>query len=121
MRSVDVIRASAGVAAGHGGGCGRGRRTVGIDGELSDDEGCEEEQSWFDRAGVREGHLDRPAAPTLALDEDELAFALGERVTLVPAAGRAQRELAASPVKPPASAQVSRGRPSTVAVPSVAG
>src|SRR4029453_7447824 len=29
-RSVDVIRASAGVAAGHGGGCGRGRRTVGI-------------------------------------------------------------------------------------------
>jgi len=46
--------------------------------------------------------------PTLALDEDELAFALGERVTLVPAAGRAQRELAASPVKPPASAQVSR-------------
>jgi hypothetical protein len=45
----------------------------GVDGELSDDEGCEEQQSRFDRAGVREGHLDWPAAPTLAVDEDELA------------------------------------------------
>src|SRR4029450_7501448 len=40
--------------------------------------------------------LARPPAPTLPLDEDDLAFALGERVPLVPAAGRAQRELAAS-------------------------
>src|SRR3954468_14255894 len=85
-----------------------GRRTVGVDGELSDDEGCEEQQSRFDRGGVREGHFDRPAAPTLAVDEDELAFALGERIALAPAAGWAQRELAASPVKLPASAQVSR-------------
>src|SRR5207253_10904693 len=93
---------------GGGVGCVRGGRIVGVDGELPDDEGCEQEQSRFDRAGVREGHLDWPAAPTLAVDEDELAFALGERVALAPAAGRPERELAAAPAECAASAQVSR-------------
>ena len=44
----------------------------------------------------------------LPIDEDELAFALGERVALAPAAGRPERELAAGPAECAASAQVSR-------------
>ena len=76
MRSVDVIGASAGVAAD----MWRWPRTTyfGIDGELSDDEGCEEEQSWFDCAGSARVTL-TGRRPHSCPDEDELAFALGER------------------------------------------
>src|SRR2546427_2988502 len=65
----------------------------GIFREPADDEGREEQQPWLDRAEVVHADLDRPSAPTLAVEDRELTISVGERIALAPGARGPQGQL----------------------------
>jgi hypothetical protein len=64
---------------------GRGRRRRGgraasrVLGEPADDEGSEEQKPRVDRAWLVERDFDRPPTPAFAVEECELAVAIGDR------------------------------------------
>src|SRR5262249_24323396 len=73
-----------------GGGLGGGR-------EPADDERGEQQLGGLDRAEVVDGDPDGPPTPAFAVEDCELALAVGQGVALAPGAGGPKRELASGP------------------------